>query len=132
MVCYVNFLSATSPDTMDGSPARWIALIHQLHIAGEEGGSATMVAVFLPVLVCCGWLLHLFELVVCRKMVQNGRLSVVNAVTFWPTYACTIPGTLQGSPKMQAPFPLWGTISHRDGPANYAGSHSIPHTPIPM
>jgi hypothetical protein len=25
-------------------------LIHQLHVAGEEGGSATMVAVFLPVL----------------------------------------------------------------------------------
>ncbi len=35
---------------MDGSPARSIALIHQLHVAGEEGGSATMVAVFLPVL----------------------------------------------------------------------------------
>ncbi len=30
-----------------------------------------MVAVFLPVLVCCGWLSHLFELVVCRKMVQK-------------------------------------------------------------
>ncbi len=49
---------------------------------------------------CCGvspdvvvfWLLsHLFQLVVCRKMVRNGRLSIVNAVTFWPTYACTIP-----------------------------------------
>ena len=38
---------------MDGSPARWIALIHQLlhDVAGEEGGSATMVAVFLPVLL---------------------------------------------------------------------------------
>jgi hypothetical protein len=71
MVCYVIFLSATLPDTMDRSPARWIALIHQLHIAGEEGGSTTMVAVFLPVLVCCGWLSHLFELVVCRKMVQK-------------------------------------------------------------
>ena len=35
---------------MDRSPARSIALIHQLHVAGEEGGSATMVAVFLPVL----------------------------------------------------------------------------------
>jgi len=35
---------------MDGSPARWIALIHQFHVAGEEGGTATMVAVFLPVL----------------------------------------------------------------------------------
>jgi hypothetical protein len=50
MICYVNFLSATSPDTMDGSPARSIALIPHLHVAGEEGGSATMVAVFLPVL----------------------------------------------------------------------------------
>jgi hypothetical protein len=50
MVCYIIFLSATLPDTMDGSPARWIVLIHQLHVAGEEGGSATMVAVFLPVL----------------------------------------------------------------------------------
>ena len=29
--------------------------------------------------------------VLCIKMVQNGRPSVVNAVTFWPTYACTIP-----------------------------------------
>ena len=60
MFCYVNFLSATSPDTMDGSPARSIALIPHLHVAGEEGGSATMVAVFLPVLpvgVCCGSLL---------------------------------------------------------------------------
>ncbi len=71
MVCYVNFLSATSPNTMDGSPTRWIALIHQLHIAGKEGGLATMVAVFLPVLVCCGWLSHLFELVVCRNIVQR-------------------------------------------------------------
>ena len=46
MVCYVNFLSATSPDTMDGSPPRSIVPNHQLHIAGEEGGSATMVAEF--------------------------------------------------------------------------------------
>ena len=50
-IVYVNSSSATSPNTMDGSPARWIALIHQLHVAGEEGGSATMVAVF--VRVCC-------------------------------------------------------------------------------
>jgi hypothetical protein len=43
---------------MDGSPACWIALIHQLHVAGEEGGSTTMVAVFLPVLLvgCVLWL----------------------------------------------------------------------------
>ena len=45
---------------MDGSPARSIVPNHQLHVAGEEGGSTTMVAVFLPVLpvgVCCGSLL---------------------------------------------------------------------------
>ncbi len=60
MVCYVNSSSATSPNTMDGSPARSIVLNHQLHVAGEEGGSTTMVAVFLPFLpvgVCCGSLL---------------------------------------------------------------------------
>ncbi len=51
-----------------------------LDVAGEEGGLATMVTVFLPVLVCCGWLSHLFELVVCRKMVHNGRMSVVNSL----------------------------------------------------
>jgi hypothetical protein len=50
MVCYVNSSSATSPNTTDGLPARWIALIHQLQVAGEEGGLATMVVVFLPVL----------------------------------------------------------------------------------
>ncbi len=62
IIFYVNSLSATLSNTMDGSPARWIAFIHQLHVAGEEGGSATIVAVFLPLLVCCGWLSHLFEL----------------------------------------------------------------------
>ncbi len=82
MIFYVDSSSATSPNTMDGSPACWIALIHQLHVAGEEGGSATMVAVFLPVLVCCGWLSHLFELVVCRKTVQNGRPSIVSGCYF--------------------------------------------------
>ncbi len=46
MVCYVNFLSVTFPDTMDGSPARSIVPNHHFHIAGEEGGSATMVEVF--------------------------------------------------------------------------------------
>ena len=42
MIYYVNSSSATSPNTMDGLPARWIMLIHQLHVAGEEGGSATI------------------------------------------------------------------------------------------
>jgi hypothetical protein len=50
MIYYVNSSSATSPNTMDGSPARSIVPNHQLHVAGEEGGSATMVAVFLLVL----------------------------------------------------------------------------------
>ncbi len=53
MVCYVIFLSPTLPNTMDGSPARWIMWIHQhqLHVAGGVSGSATMVAVFLEVVV---------------------------------------------------------------------------------
>jgi hypothetical protein len=76
---------------MDGLPAHWIVLIHQLHLAGEEGGSATMVGVFVPVVVVFWLLSHLFELIVCRKMVPKGHPSVVNAVTFLPTYACTIP-----------------------------------------
>jgi hypothetical protein len=58
MIYYRNSLSVTSPNILDGSPARSIVPNHQLHVAGEEGGSATMVAVFLPVLlpvlVCCG------------------------------------------------------------------------------
>ncbi len=78
MVCYVNFLSATSPDTMDGSPACSIVPNHQLHIAGEEGGSATMVAVFCRVFVL--WLV--VTSLVCRKMVRNGRPSVVKGCYF--------------------------------------------------
>ena len=96
---------------MDGSPARWIALIHQLHVAGEEGGSATMVAVFVPVVVVFWLLAHLFELIVCRKMVQNGRPSVAKAVTFWPTYACTIPI-----------FTWW--VYHAFSPRYYAYKHA--------
>jgi hypothetical protein len=72
MVCYVNFFIRD----LDGLPARWIVWIHQLHFAGEEGGSATMVTVFFPVLVCCGWLSHLFELAVCRKIMVRKRPSV--------------------------------------------------------
>jgi hypothetical protein len=29
--------------------------IHQIHAAGGMGGSATMVAVFIGLVVCCGW-----------------------------------------------------------------------------
>lgn len=50
MIYYHNSLSATSPNTLDGSHACWIVRIHQLHVAGEEGGLATMVAVLLPIL----------------------------------------------------------------------------------
>ncbi len=92
MVCYVNFLSATLPDTMDGSPARSIALIHQLHVAGEEGGLATMVAVFLPVLPV-GVVLCLSSRDVTRssyvavgtKKTKGGAGAGVRCVTFWPT-----------------------------------------------
>ena len=94
MVCYVNFLSATSPDTMDGSPARSIALIHQLHVAGEEGGSATMVAVFLPVLPV-GVVLWLSSRDVTRSSyVAFGTKKLKEGparVTFCPTLACTTP-----------------------------------------
>ena len=98
MVCYVNFLSATSPDTMDGSPARSIALIHQLHVAGEEGGSATMVAVFLPVLPV-GVVLCLSSRDVTRstyvavgtKKNKGGAGAGVRYVTLCPTLACTTP-----------------------------------------
>ncbi len=76
MVCYFNFLSATSPDTMDGSPARLIVPNHQLHIAGEEGGSATMVAVFLPVLPV-GVVLWLSSCDFMRLKNGTTRLSVV-------------------------------------------------------
>ena len=98
MVCYVNFLSATSPDTMDGSPACSIALIHQLHVAGEEGGSATMVAVFLPVLPV-GVVLCLSSRDVTRstyvavgtKKNKGGAGAGVRYVTLCPTLACTTP-----------------------------------------
>jgi hypothetical protein len=98
MVCYVNFLSATSPNTMDGSPARSIALIHQLHDAGEEGGSATMVAVFLPVLPV-GVVLCFSSRDVTRstyvavgtKKNKGGAGAGVRYVTLCPTLACTTP-----------------------------------------
>ena len=50
MVCYINFISPTSP-TMDESTARSIVWDHQLHVAGGASGLATMAAVFLEVVV---------------------------------------------------------------------------------
>jgi hypothetical protein len=101
MVCYVNFLSATSPDTMDRSPARSIALIHQLHVAGEEGGSATMVAVFLLVLPV-GVVLCLSSRDVTRmsyvavgtKKTKGEAGAGVRYVTNCRTLACTTPDVL--------------------------------------
>jgi hypothetical protein len=77
---------------MDGLPARSIALIHQLHVAGEEGGSATMVAVFLPVLPV-GVVLWLSSCDVTRssyvavstKKTKGGAGAGVRFVTYWPT-----------------------------------------------
>jgi hypothetical protein len=81
---------------MDGSPAHWIALIHQLHIAGEDGGSATMVAVFLPVLPV-GVVLWLSSLDVTRSSyVAFGTKKLKEGPareTFCPTLACTTPPT---------------------------------------
>ena len=56
MVCYGNYLSQTLLNPLDRSPARWIVLILQLHVTGGVSGSATMVAVFVPVVVVL-WLL---------------------------------------------------------------------------
>jgi hypothetical protein len=89
MVCYINFLSATSPDTMDGSPARLIALIHQLHVTGEEGGLATMAAAFLPVLpvgvvLCLSFrdvTRSLYEGVGTKKTIGGGAGAGVRYVT---------------------------------------------------
>jgi hypothetical protein len=98
MVCYVNSSSATSPDTMDGSPARSIALIHQLHVTGEEGGSATMVAVFLLILpvgvvLCLSSrdVTRLLYVAVGNKKTKGGVGAGVRCVTFCPTYCRSAP-----------------------------------------
>ena len=121
MVCYVNFLSATSPDTMDGSPARSIALIPHLHVAGEEGGSATMVAVFLPVLPV-GVVLCLSSRDVTRstyvavgtKKNKGGAGAGVRYVTLCPTLACTTP------PLASSAVPC-GTRDHHLEPGRCTG-----------
>ena len=100
MVSYCITSSATSPNTMDGSPARWIALIHQLHVAGEEGGSATMLGVFLPVLQI-GVVLwfsscdvtRLSYVAVGTKKIKGGAGAGVRYVTLCPTLGCTTPVT---------------------------------------
>jgi hypothetical protein len=36
-------------------PNLQVVCIHQIHTAGGTGGSTTMVAVFIGLVVCCGW-----------------------------------------------------------------------------
>jgi hypothetical protein len=81
---------------MDGSPARWIALIHQLHVAGEEGVSAAMVAVFVPVVVVFWLLSDLFELVVCKKWYKTALRPSITPLLF--------------GPHMRAPYLLVGAV----------------------
>ncbi len=67
MVCYVIFLSPTSPNTMDGSTACSIVWDHQLRVAGGASGLATMVAVFLEVVVVLWLFANLSYVGFCTK-----------------------------------------------------------------
>jgi hypothetical protein len=52
---YYSIFSVTAlANPLDGSPARWIGQIHQIHAAGRAYGSATMVGVFIALFVGCG------------------------------------------------------------------------------
>ena len=55
------------PNALDRSSAHSIMWMHQLYVAGGASGSATMVAVFVLVLVCCG-----FASLVSSLYVENG------------------------------------------------------------
>ena len=51
------FSTAASANPLDGSPARWIVQICQIHAAGRANGSATMVGDFIALLwVVVDWL----------------------------------------------------------------------------
>jgi hypothetical protein len=58
---YINLLIITksfnraSERTCARPPNPQAAWIHQIHAAGGTGSSTTMVAVFIGLVVCCGW-----------------------------------------------------------------------------
>ncbi len=72
---------------MDGSPARSIVWDHQLHVAGGASGLATMVAVFLEVVVVLWPFANLSYVGFRTKNLKEK----VNNVTSCPTLACTTP-----------------------------------------
>ena len=78
MVCYVNFLSPTSLNTTDESTA---------HVAGGASGLATMVVVFLEVVVVLWPFANLSYVGFRTKNLKEK----VNNVTSCPTLACTTP-----------------------------------------
>jgi hypothetical protein len=51
MLYYDNHSFATLPNALDGSPTHLIVRNNQLHVAGGVSGSATMVTVFVAVVV---------------------------------------------------------------------------------
>jgi hypothetical protein len=87
MVCYVNFLSPTSLNTTDESTARSIVWDHKLHVAGGASGLATMVVVFLEVVVVLWPFANLSYVGFRTKNLKEK----VNNVTSCPTLACTTP-----------------------------------------
>jgi hypothetical protein len=71
---------------MDGSPARSNVPNHQLHIAGEEGGSATMVAVFCRffcVVAGCGISSSSSYVAFGTKKTKGGAGAVLLSVPHW-------------------------------------------------
>ncbi len=52
---YKIALMAALAQTCARPPISQVAWIHQINAAGGMGGSTTMVAVFIRLVVCCGW-----------------------------------------------------------------------------
>jgi hypothetical protein len=74
---------------MDRSPARLIVWDHKLHVTGGASGLATMVAVFLEVVVVLWPFANLSYVGFRTKNLKEK----VNNVTSCPTLACTTPST---------------------------------------
>ncbi len=107
---YFLFLSATLPNTLDRSSARWIVRIHKLHVVAWRGGRlGHQVAVFLPVLpvgVVCGISSSLSYV---EKWYKTAARPSFNNVTFCPTLACTT--TPRASDPSMVSGEVWGQSS---------------------
>ncbi len=53
----INWIASAAAleQTCARPPSPQVEWIHQIHTAAEKGGSTTMVAVFIGLVVCCGW-----------------------------------------------------------------------------